>query len=182
MSKVTLLAAAAAALCLAGTVEAQMAQTAPTAGDPMTAPTMALDYVKDAGASDMFEIQSSKLVLQSTHDPKVRTFANKMIADHTKSTAMIKAAASKDQITVPAPMLMPMQQQMLDDIRAAKGKSRDAVYLQDQATAHKAALMVHQSYAQGGDKPALMAVAGNIVPVVQSHIAMLENGGSMASM
>ena len=95
---------------------------------------------------------------------------------------MIKAAARKDHVTVPAPMLMPMQQQMLSDIRSAAGKSRDSVYMQDQATAHQAALMIQQSYAQGGDKPALMATAGQIVPVVQSHIAMLQSAGSMSSM
>ena len=173
---------AVAATCLAASANAQMAQPGTMPGDPMTAPTMAPDYVKDAGAGDMFEIQSSKLVLQSTHDSKVRAFANKMIADHTKSTAMVKAAARKDHVAVPAPMLTPAQQQMLGDIRSANGAARDAVYMQDQATAHQAALMVQQSYAQGGDKPALMATAGQIVPVVQSHIDMLKNSGSMSGM
>lgn len=173
---------AAAALCLTVSANAQMAQTPATPGDPMTAPTMAADYVKDAGASDMFEITSSKLVLQSTHDSKVRMFANKMIADHMKSTAMIKAAARNDGVAVPPPMLMPMQQQMLSDLRTAKGEARDVAYMQDQATAHQAALGVHQSYAQGGDKPALMAAAGQIVPVVQSHISMLSDAGSMHGM
>ena len=173
---------AVAATCLIGSADAQMAQPSAMSGDPTTAPTMAPDYVKDAGAGDMFEIQSSKLVLQSTRDPKVRTFANKMIADHMKSTAMVKAAARKDHVAVPAPMLMPMQQQMITEIRSANGAERDAVYMKDQATAHQAALMVHQSYAQGGDKPALMATAGQIVPVVQSHIDMLNSTDSMSGM
>ena len=180
MTKTVLLVAL--AVCLATSATAQTAQPGTMSGDPMTAPTMAPDYVKDAGAGDMFEIQSSKLVLQSTHDPKVRAFANKMIADHMKSTAMIKAAARKDHVAVPAPMLMPNQQQMLSDIRSANGAARDALYMQDQATAHQAALMVQQSYAQSGDKPALMATAGQIVPVVQSHIDMLNSSGSMSGM
>ena len=171
-----------AATCLAGSANAQMAQPNAMSSEPMTAPTMAPDYVKDAGAGDMFEIQSSKLVLQSTHNAKVRAFANKMIADHMKSTAMVKAAARKDHVAVPAPMLMPAQQQMMTDIRSASGAARDAVYMKDQATAHQAALMVQQSYAQGGDKPALMAAAGQIVPVVQGHIDMLNSTGSMSGM
>ncbi|WP_375380911.1 DUF4142 domain-containing protein [uncultured Sphingomonas sp.] len=181
MLKTNLMAAAAMAVCFAGAANAQMAPTAP-AGDPMTAPTMAPDYVKDAGAGDKFELDSSKLVLKSTKDPKVRSFANKMIADHTKSTAMIKVAARKDGVAVPPPMLMPMQQQMMGDIQSATGKARDAVYMQDQATAHQAALQIQQSYASGGDKPALMATAAKIVPVVQSHIDMLGSMGSMSGM
>ena len=181
MSKTKLMTVAIMAVCFAGSANAQVAST-PPAGDPMTAPTMAPDYVKDAGAGDKFEIDSSKLVLKSTKDPKVRSFATKMIADHTKSTAMVKAAARKDGVAVPPPMLMPAQQQMLSDIQAATGKARDAVYMQDQATSHQMSLQVQQSYAQGGDKPALMAVAGQIVPVVQSHIDMLGSMGSMSGM
>lgn len=180
MSRTTLLAAA-TLFCLAGAAGAQ-AQTAPMAGDPMTMPTMAPDYVKAAGAADKFEIDSSKLVLQTTRDPKVRSFANKMIADHMKSTAMVKAAARKDGVAVMPPMLTPTQMQMMTDIRSATGKARDAAYMQDQSTSHQAALQVQQSYAQGGDKPALMAAAGQIVPVVQSHIDMLNSMGSMSGM
>ena len=184
-------AAAATALCIAGTAGAQMSasapmspapMSAPMSGDPMTAPTMAPDYVKDAGAGDKFEIDSSKLVLKSTKDAKVRSFANKMIADHTKSTAMVKAAARKDGVAVPPPMLNPMQMQMMSDIQAATGKARDAVYMQDQATSHQASLQVQQSYASNGDKPALMATAAKIVPVVQSHIDMLNSMSSMSGM
>ena len=191
MSKITLFAAA-AALCAAGTAGAQMAQGSGqmqsgqmasgqmASGDPMTMPTMAPDYVADAGAADKFEIDSSKAVLQTTKDPKVRTFANKMIKDHTQSTAMVKAAARKDGVALMPPMLNAQQTQMMSDIKAATGKDRDAVYMQDQATSHQAALQVQQSYASGGDKPALMAAAGKIVPVVQSHIDMLNGMGSMS--
>ena len=183
MSRNVFAAAAAAALCIAGAASAQMAQTAPMSGDPMTMPTMAPDYVKAAGAGDKFEIDSSKLVLQSTKDAKVRMFANQMIKDHMASTAMVKAAARKDGVAVSPPMLNPMQMQMMSDIRSATGKARDGVYMQNQATSHQAALQVQQSYAQGGDKPALMAAAAKIVPVVQKHIAMLDKSsmGSMSS-
>ncbi|WP_174297830.1 DUF4142 domain-containing protein [Sphingomonas bacterium] len=184
MFRTTMLSAlAVASLCVAGSAGAQTApQGAPAGTDPMMMPTTAPDYVKAAGAGDKFEIDSSKLVLQSTKDAQVRSFAHKMIADHTKSTAMVKVAARKDGVAVMPPMLNPMQTQMLDDIRAATGKARDAVYMQDQGTSHDASLQVQQSYASGGDKPALMATAAKIVPVVQSHIDMLNAMPKTAAM
>lgn len=48
------------------------------------------DFVAEAAISDMFEIQSSKLV-QEKKDTKVNDFANKMIADHTTSSDAIKS-------------------------------------------------------------------------------------------
>lgn len=191
MSRTTMIAAAAAvaaALCLAGAASAQMApmsgaprpmagQPMPgqMSGDPMTMPTMAPDYVKAAGAGDKFEIDSSRLILKSTKNAKIRSFATKMIADHTKSTMMVKMAARKDGVMVMPAMLTPDQMQMMSELQAASPKTRDMLYMRDQKMSHQMALQVQQSYANGGDKPALMAAAGKIVPVVQGHIDMLND-------
>ena len=40
--------------------------------------------------------------------------------------------------------------------------------------AHEQALSLMQGYAQAGDAPPLKRVAGDIAPVVQSHIDMLK--------
>lgn len=62
---------------------------------------------------------------------------------------------------------------MLDEIKAAPADRVDAVYLAHQKMAHQQALMVHQSYAEGGDTPALKTAAAAIVPVVEQHLATL---------
>jgi putative membrane protein len=139
-------------------------------------------FVAKAGASDMYEIQSSQLVLATTQDPKVREFANSMIADHTKSTADIKAAAAQDKVKAGKPKLEPMQAANIRKLRAAKGTARDQEYWNQQKTSHQMALELHQTYSQGGDAPALKATAAQVVPVVQHHIDMLNNGGSMTGM
>ena len=64
MSKTKLMTVAVMAVCFAGSANAQMAST-PPAGDPMTAPTMAPDYVKDAGAGDKFEIDARRAVAKA---------------------------------------------------------------------------------------------------------------------
>jgi len=137
------------------------------------AATNAPTYIAKAGAGDLYETQSSKLVLATTADPKVKTFANKMIADHTASTAKVKAAAAKDGIKVAPPKLDVAQQAMIATLESAKGPARDAAYLEQQHKAHEQALALHQEYAQSGDKPALKAAAAEIVPVVQQHIATM---------
>lgn len=143
-------------------------------GAAMAQASGANDYVMKAGASDKYEMDSSRLVLASTKDPKVKSYANKMIKDHTKSTAMVKAAAMKAGMTPGEPMLDADGQQMMSQLQAADGTERDKLYMQQQMMSHDKALSLHQDYAQSGDSAPLKGAASKIVPVVQSHQGMLK--------
>lgn len=143
--------------------------TAPAMAQVMT-PT---DYVKTAGASDLYERQSAQIVLQTTTSADVRAFADMMLSAHAQSTADVKAAAMKSKVAVTAPMLMPLQAEMIAQLNDETGPARDAAYIAQQKAAHNQALNVQKAYAMEGTAPALKAAAGKIVPVVQSHIAML---------
>lgn len=147
-------------------------------------PTQAMsprEYVMMAGASDLYERQSSQLVMQSTKNPMVRDFANMMIANHTKSTADVTAAARQARVPVMPPRLNADQTRMMVQLRAARGPARDMAYISQQKTAHDMALNLHQSYAMNGSAEPLKAAAGMIVPAVQQHIQMLQTmPGAMA--
>ncbi|MHA6723956.1 DUF4142 domain-containing protein [Sphingomonas sp. RS2018] len=141
----------------------------PAAAQVMT-PT---EYVTTAGASDLYERQSSQLVLETTRNADLRSFATMMIAHHTKSTADVTAAAVRSRVLPKAPALTPTQAEMIAQLRAEQGPARDAAYIAQQKAAHGQALTVQQAYSASGTAPALKATAAKIVPVVQSHIAML---------
>ena len=51
---------------------------------------------------------------------------------------------------------------------------RDQKYLEQQRQAHSQALDLMKDYAATGSTPALKSAAGDIVPVVQHHIDMLN--------
>ena len=158
---------------------ASLVVAAPLAAAPTT---HAPDYVKQAGAGDLFEKTSSQMVLKTAKDAKVRSFAQMMIDDHTKSTAQVVAAAKSDKVPAGAPKLMPPQVKMISQLKAAKGASMEKLYVTQQVTAHEQALALHTAFAQGGDKPALKQAATGIVPVVKSHLDELHGmQGSMTS-
>lgn len=143
------------------------------AAPAFAAPMSPGEYVTTAGASDLYERTSSQIVLQTTRDPRVRDFANMMIAHHTKSTATVKAAAMQSRIRPAPPRLTPAQAEMIAQLRAEAGPARDAAYLAQQKAAHNQALDVQKAYALEGTAPPLRRAAAGIVPVVQTHIAML---------
>ena len=134
----------------------------------------AADYVKTAGASDLYERQSAQIVLQTTTNPAIRSFAQMMLADHGKSTLMVKAAALKARVRPAAAMLTPTQAEMIAQLRAETGTARDATYVAQQKAAHGQALAVQQAYATDGKAASLRTAAAKIVPVVEHHIMMLK--------
>jgi putative membrane protein len=134
-------------------------------------PLLAPGYMAQAASADQAEIQSGQLALQASQNPGVRQFANMIITDHTRSSQMIAAAAASAHLAPPPPTILPAQQAMLDQLRAAgTGPAFDMAFQQAQIQAHQQALALHQNYAQGGDVAALKAAAAQIVPVVQMHL------------
>jgi putative membrane protein len=144
------------------------------AAPAMAQSTTPAGYVAAAGAGDLYEKTSSQLVLQSTRNAGIRSFARMMVTDHAKSTAMVKAAATKSGVRPAPPALTPAQNEMVTQLRNATGAARDQAYLTQQRTAHQQALALHRGYAADGGAAPLKATAAKIVPVVQHHIEMLQ--------
>lgn len=138
---------------------------------PMVSPAA---YVMKAGASDQYEMASSKLAMTS-QNPRVREFAQHMVQDHTQSTADVKAAAMRAHLHPAPPRMNAMQTRMVSQLRAAHGPARDRLYIQQQKQAHDMALDLHRSYAEHGTAAPLKMAAAKIAPVVQSHIDMLRD-------
>lgn len=136
-------------------------------------PMSSATYVMKAGAGDLYERESSKLVLATSANPKLKDFAHMMVTDHGKSTAMVKAAAMKAGLHPAPPKLSPKQASDIAALRHARGASPDTLYIEQQKMAHQDALALHQDESSNGRAAPLKMAAGKIVPVVQHHIDML---------
>ncbi len=160
--------------------DAAMADTGMASPDTMASGSMAggdsamamgaQAFADKASASDMFEIESSKLAASMASSSAVKDFAKMMIAGHTKSTAELKAAAAKASPAVSvAPHLDAMQQADLDALKGA-GAGFDKMYAAKQVAAHKTALALLKGYADSGDSAPLKAFAAKTAPVVEDHL------------
>jgi putative membrane protein len=78
---------------------------------------------------------------------------------------------------MPTPDLMPMQAQMMTELRAASGTNFDRVFVRQQIQAHEMALALHTNYAARGDTPALRTVAAAAAPVVRQHLDQAKRMG-----
>lgn len=165
------------AILIAGTALLAACQTSAPPPPPGAAmidpndPRFAPGFMAQAASGGQFEIQSSQLALQMSQNAAVRNFANMMIADHSRLNQAVAAAATSARLTPPAPVLLPSDQAMFDQLRAAgAGPGFDLAYKNAQITAHQNALQLMQAFAANGDVPVLRNAAAQAVPVVQMHL------------
>ena len=83
-----------------------------------------------------------------------------LVAHHTQTIATLTATATASGMTPPIPVLTPMQQEMMEELRNERAASFDRVYLRQQLPAHEMALALHRNYAANGDAAPLRAAAG----------------------
>jgi putative membrane protein len=133
------------------------------------------DFVTEAAQSDMFEIQSSKMALNSADAP-TKDFAQKMIDDHTKTTTELKASVGKGEAPVTLPTAMSSSQQsMIAKLNDLHGADFDKQYHSDQVSAHKDAVSLFQRYGKGGADAGLKDWAATTAPALEHHLEMAQN-------
>ena len=153
------------------------------------APVSALEFVRNATISDMYEIQSSQLAAQRSQNQQVKQFAQEMVQDHTKTTDELQqlvrqmppagaqpqtgaggaAVAPGATFQVPT-QLDPEHQQMLIQLQNAQGAEFDRLYARQQVMAHQDAVDMFRNYSQDGDNPQLRDWAGKTLPDLQDHL------------
>jgi putative membrane protein len=157
---------------------AASAIVAGAAAAPLAGTRMTRDFVRTAAQTDQFEIMEATTALAQSQDAQVRSFARMMIQAHQQTTANLKQAVVKAGLEEPKPGLSGDQSAFLAALQSQRGADFDRTYLKQQMLVHHSALAVMQGYAASGDNPTIRQVAIAAVPIVTSHLQMLEKVGA----
>lgn len=132
------------------------------------------DFVTQASASDLYEIESSKLALQKGDDA-TKTFAQQMITDHQKTSEELKGLVSTGKVEAKPAAAMPDDlKQKVDDLSALQGADFIEQYVDDQVEVHEDAVDLFRRYAEGGDNAELKAWAAKTLPALEHHYQMVQ--------
>lgn len=152
-----------------------VANTFDAAKEAVTPTPTSQEFIDRAAQSDAFEIAAAKLAKTKAVSADVKEFADKMIAAHTESTAKLKTtAAALDTPLTPVATLPQSLQDKLDGLKDKTGKDFDQAYIDGQVDAHQDALSLMKSYADHGDATKLKTLAGDMEPIIQSHLDMAK--------
>ena len=157
---------------------AQQGAQAPAArgGQAMTA----AQFMRMAMRSDAFEMQSARLASERAQDAAVRDYAQKMLADHGKTSAAMmqmrgETTASTGQVGLGA--IAPLDQKhaaMIRELQGAKGAAFDRRYVRQQVMAHQEAVALFTAYSQNGADQNLRSFASQTLPTLQGHLRDAE--------
>lgn len=168
MKPVPYLAPVLAALLLAApsTVLAQTSDAEMTA-----AATDPAAFAAMAASANMFEIESSQLALDKAASDEVKSFAQKMIDDHTAAGERMKAAAEAAGVTVPDEM-SEADRKALNDLQGAG--EIDQAYVAAQVQAHDKAVALFEAFSTGGAAGPLQEFAAETLPTLRDHKALVD--------
>ena len=139
------------------------------------APGTAAEFVSQVGASDQYEIRSSRLALDRSTNQQVRAFAQRMVEDHGRTSGELAEAARTAGLTVNEPRISDQQERMLAELENQAEDGFDQLYLEQQRQAHRMTHELLRAYADSGDDADLREMAQTAAEVVQRHIAMLDD-------
>ena len=128
------------------------------------------DFVNDAAAKGIAEVETAKMALKKSQTQAVRDFAQRMVADHTKANQELKALAMKKNIEVPDDAEL-MNQAKAFILKQRDGESFDKAYANNQVMAHENTIELFQHATKMKDAQ-LKAFAQKTLPTLQEHLKM----------
>ncbi len=129
-------------------------------------------FADKVAVAGMTEIDASRLALEKSKDESVRTFAQRMIDDHTKAGDALKAAASKEGITIPSE-LDAQHKETIDKLREVSDAQFDAAYKTQMVKDHKDAVALLKGEASASPS-AVQEFASNTLPTIETHLKLAE--------
>ncbi|WP_263146255.1 DUF4142 domain-containing protein [Pseudomonas sp. RIT-PI-AD] len=127
------------------------------------------DFVDEASAKGIAEIETGKLALTKATSPELKSFAQMMIDDHTAANKKLAALASQKKLEVADDAeLMSKAKEMILKLRS--GESFDEAYANNQVKAHEATVKLFREEAETADDADLKAFAKDTLPTLEKHL------------
>lgn len=132
------------------------------------AQTTIQEFVTKVAISDMFEIQSSKIATQKGN-ANIRSFAQRMIEDHTKTSQELKSMVENGKARLPT-TLDGAHERKLEQLHKLEGEQFNSAYAHMQIQAHEEAVTLFEAYSNSGNDLELQAWAAKNLPALKEHL------------
>lgn len=130
-------------------------------------------FVMKASKMDLAEVNLGRYAAGKAIKPDVKNYAQKMVVDHTKSSAMLMGIANKKGFRL-AQKMDEKHQAMMEKLMALSGPEFDREYMKHMAIDHKKAVALFEHQAKNGKDADLKAFAAKVLPIVRQHLEMAQ--------
>ncbi|GAB3389323.1 DUF4142 domain-containing protein [Azotobacter armeniacus] len=126
------------------------------------------DFVDEASAKGVAEIESGKLALEKSTSADIKAFAQQMIEEHTATNRQLaQIATTKNLEVADEAELMSKAKRWILQLR--DGESFDEAYANNQVASHENTIELFRDAAQKLEDPELKAFASKTLPKLEQH-------------
>ncbi|MCG2577416.1 DUF4142 domain-containing protein [Dechloromonas sp. XY25] len=128
-------------------------------------------FLKNAAAGGVFEVEAGQTGSRMASDPGVKSFAERLAAEHGKANDELKQLASSKQIEVSEQLPMGMQRD-LDKLGKKSGKDFDREFIKEVGIKdHEKDIKLFTKASKEAKDPEVRAWAEKTLPTLQQHLA-----------
>jgi putative membrane protein len=170
MKALTLISLAAAALlALAGPAAAQIQVQVMNEADRQ--------FVTKAASGGLAEVELGRLAMQRAARPAVRSFGERMVADHGRGNAELAALARAKGLSVPVTLDL-ADQAMRDRLTSLSGADFDRAYMSEMVRDHTEDVALFERAADISADPDIKVWAARSLPMLREHLALARQVNS----
>ena len=131
-------------------------------------------FLRTAYQDSLAEIRLSQLALQKSTNADVKTFAQRMIDDHTRVNSQIAALAQSRGLALPT-TLSPDRQSLADELSSLSGTDFDQAYLDVNVVVHAKDVRLFRRQSESGTNADVKSFAQNVLSGLQEHLDMAQS-------
>jgi putative membrane protein len=129
-----------------------------------------VEFVANAASAGTLEVEASRVALEKTKSPAVRDFAQKLIDEHSKAGAELRALKVASSVGNVAAM-SPQDGEQLRRLKALQGREFDREYVaQIGVAAHQEAVGAFQRAADSASDNQVKTFAQAKLPALRDHL------------
>lgn len=130
------------------------------------------DMIEDLAQANIAEIETGRLVLNKSQNPRVREYAQKMIDDHSTAQQELQQMAQAKGMTLPQETNL-AHRTVAGALRLLSGETFESQYINRVGIDDHQRTVALLQKAQGQARDTeFKALAGRLLPVVQGHLDM----------
>ena len=135
------------------------------------------EFVNKAATGNLAEIELGRVAAQRGARPSVRSFGERIVTDHGRSSTELASLARGKGIEVPT-ALEPSQQAVRDRLSALSGNDFDRAYMSEMVRDHTEDIALFERAAEISTDPDLKAWAAQSLPMLREHLALARQVNS----
>ena len=133
----------------------------------------ASDFAVKAADGGMMEVQMGKLASEKGMNPRVKSFGEMMVKDHSEANDKLKGIATSLNIAIPDSAGNDAMMEM-DKLKKANGKDFDKAYVNMMLDDHKKDIAEFRKCADNCSDSSIRAFAAATLPTLEKHLDSIQ--------